>query len=130
MTATNEHDQTTDPLASCPVGPACEGCGDVAGPREVYGADTPVGVMCLTLCPACVDAAQVPRLSLPGAVRRALEHGEHTGPDSDGTAIDPECPPGVWGPCARCGRMFAERDDRPYCPACEDGPHDMGGELW
>lgn len=34
------------------------------------------------------------------------------------------------GPCARCGRVFDERDDRPYCPACEDGPHEKldGGE--
>lgn len=130
MTPASDHDQTTDPLGSCPVAAACEACADVAGPRDVYEADTPVGAVCLTLCPACVDAAQLPRLSLPGAVWRALEHGDHTGGDLDDTGIDPGGPPGAWGPCARCGQMFPERDDRPYCAACEDVPHDMGGELW
>lgn len=129
MTATSDYDQTTGPGLPCPVAPACEGCADVAGPRDVYEADTPAGVMCLTLCPACVGAAELPRLTFPEALRRTLEHCEHTGRDLDGNDIDLEALASGWGSCARCGQRFPERDDRPYCAACEDGPDDAHGEV-
>jgi len=36
----------------CPVGPECEGCGRLDELAVVTG-DTPVGVLCMTLCDAC-----------------------------------------------------------------------------
>jgi hypothetical protein len=61
----------------CPVAPACESCPAVTG-LAVWEADTPLGVICLTLCARCADGGQVPRLSCPAAALRALAHGQHT----------------------------------------------------
>ncbi|MDP9799024.1 hypothetical protein J2S43_007536 [Catenuloplanes nepalensis] len=60
----------------CPVADECDACGgDVE--LDVYEADTQVGVVCMTLCGACFDAGRTPRLSCPGAVKRALRHRGH-----------------------------------------------------
>jgi hypothetical protein len=64
--------------ALCPAAAVCESCGARDG-LEVEEADTPVGVICLTLCDDCADAARTPQLACPAAVRRALEHAAHTG---------------------------------------------------
>lgn len=69
---------------ACPVRPACEACaqpGDVA----VYEADTPVGVLCLTLCGSYAAAGRVPLLSCPGAVARVMAHDDHNPAASRGT---------------------------------------------
>ena len=52
-----------------------------ARPRELWvlEADTPVGVICLTLCGPCADAERTPRLSCPAAVGRAMAHEQHAG---------------------------------------------------
>ena len=61
----------------CPAAAACESC---AAPDElaVHEADTPVGVVCLTLCDDCAEAGRAPRLGFPAATRRALSHAQHT----------------------------------------------------
>ena len=64
---------------SCPPAPACESCGATAG-LEACEADTPVGVICVTVCGPCADQGQAPLLSCPEAVRRAMAHEHHTAP--------------------------------------------------
>jgi hypothetical protein len=61
----------------CPAVAVCESCAAVAG-LSVQEADTPVGVICLTLCADCTGAERTPRLSAPDAVRRAMVHEQHT----------------------------------------------------
>jgi hypothetical protein len=61
----------------CPVASVCEACGATSG-LGVWEADTPLGVICLTLCARCADSGQVPRLSCPAAARKALAHDQHT----------------------------------------------------
>jgi hypothetical protein len=62
--------------AGCPVAAACQSCGARRG-LAALEADTPVGVICLTLCDPCADAGRVPSLSCPAAARLALEHAAH-----------------------------------------------------
>jgi hypothetical protein len=62
----------------CPAAPACESCAGTSG-LGVWEADTPLGVICLTLCARCADSARVPRMSCPAAARKALIHDQHTG---------------------------------------------------
>ena len=61
----------------CPAAAACESCAAPDG-LSVQEADTPVGVICLTLCDDCIEAERTPRLSAPDAVRRAMVHEQHT----------------------------------------------------
>jgi hypothetical protein len=67
----------------CPVLGSCESCGtpdDLAAVEAI----TPVGMLCFTLCGACVDAHNVPRLSSwTQAISRVLDHCEHTGRSVD-----------------------------------------------
>jgi hypothetical protein len=60
----------------CPAAAACESC-PAREDLSVWEADTPVGVICLTLCDECADAGRTPSLSCPAAVRRALAHATH-----------------------------------------------------
>ena len=66
-------------VAGCPAAGECESCGAADAQLWVLEGDTPVGVICLTLCGPCADAGRTPRLSCPAAVRRAMAHEEHTG---------------------------------------------------
>ena len=61
----------------CPAAAACESCAAPDG-LSVQEADTPVGVICLTLCDDCAEAGRTPRLSAADAVRRAMAHEQHT----------------------------------------------------
>ena len=61
----------------CPAAAACESCAAPDG-LAVEEADTPVGVICLTLCDDCTGAGRTPRLSAADAVRRAMAHEQHT----------------------------------------------------
>ena len=61
----------------CPAPAACECCAAPDG-LSVQEADTPVGVICLTLCDDCAEAGRTPRLGVPAAVRRAMAHEQHT----------------------------------------------------
>jgi hypothetical protein len=63
----------------CPVAQACESCRAATDDLAAEEADTPVGVICLTLCASCATTAVGPRLSCPEAVHRLLAHCAHTG---------------------------------------------------
>jgi hypothetical protein len=67
-----------DDTRRCPVGPECEGCGRLDGLAVVTG-DTPVGVLCMTVCDACELIAVVPVLSPAEEAARVREHGKHVG---------------------------------------------------
>jgi hypothetical protein len=67
-----------DDTRRCPVGPECEGCGRLHGLAVVTG-DTPVGVLCMTVCDACELIAVVPVLSPAEEAARIREHGQHVG---------------------------------------------------
>ena len=49
-------------------------------------AETPVGVLCLTLCPACVRHHVLPEFSWSGAAGAVGVHCEHLGIDLDQAA--------------------------------------------
>ena len=61
----------------CPVLDSCESCGTPDDLAAVE-ADTPVGVLCLTLCGRCEDDHRTPRFAAVQAVHRVLDHCEHT----------------------------------------------------
>jgi hypothetical protein len=48
-----------DDTSRCPVGPECEGCGRLEELAVLTG-DTPVGVLCMTLCDSCEIAGVLP----------------------------------------------------------------------
>jgi hypothetical protein len=79
-------DTAKTPVLRCPVAGKCESCGAVQG-LQVLEADTPVGVICLTLCDPCADAGRTPRLGLGAATGRAMAHeGRHTRAQAGGTS--------------------------------------------
>jgi hypothetical protein len=61
---------------TCRADVACQSCGARAG-LNILEADTPVGIICLTLCDECADEDRAPRLSCPEAARLALIHAGH-----------------------------------------------------
>ena len=62
---------------TCPAAAACESCAAL-GELALQEADTPVGVICLTLCDQCAEAERTPRLGFPAAIRRVMAHEQHT----------------------------------------------------
>ena len=72
-----------DDTRHCPIGPECEGCGRL-DELAVTTADTPVGVICMTLCDACEVTGVLPVLSPAEEAARVREHGEHVGSTSTG----------------------------------------------
>ena len=71
-----------DDTRHCPVAPECESCGRLDELAVVTG-DTPVGVICMTVCDACELMAVVPVLSPPEEATRVLAHGQHVGVEVD-----------------------------------------------
>jgi hypothetical protein len=71
------YDVAVPRACACPAAAACESCAARDG-LSVQEADTPVGVICLTLCDECAEAGRTPRLDCPAATRRALAHAGHT----------------------------------------------------
>jgi hypothetical protein len=71
-----------DDTRRCPVGSECEGCGRL-DELAVLSGDTPVGVLCMTLCDTCEIAGVLPILSPAEETARVLEHSEHVGVDAD-----------------------------------------------
>ena len=67
-----------DDTRRCPVGPECESCGRL-DELAVSTADTPVGVLCMTICDACELIAVAPVLSPAEEAIRVREHGAHVG---------------------------------------------------
>jgi hypothetical protein len=75
----------------CPRGGRCAACGGTAGGGTAGGlavatADTPVGVLCLTLCAGCADHARVPTLSWVRAADQVALHCGHLGSTVDDMA--------------------------------------------
>jgi hypothetical protein len=77
-----------DDTRRCPVGSECESCGRL-DELAVSTADTPVGVLCMTVCDACEVAGVLPVLSPAEEATRVREHGEHLGIDVDQLADEP-----------------------------------------
>jgi hypothetical protein len=69
-----------DDTRHCPAAPECEGCGRL-DELAVLTADTPDGVLCMTLCEACEVTGVLPILSPAEETARVLEHGQHVGVD-------------------------------------------------
>jgi hypothetical protein len=67
-----------DDTSRCPVGPECEGCGHLDELAVLTG-DTPVGVLCMTLCDSCEIAGVLPIFSPVEEATRVREHGAHMG---------------------------------------------------
>lgn len=78
MSAVDVHD-----VAGCPLGVRCESCGREGAGLAVGTADTPLGVLCLTLCSRCAGSDVAPPVSVGTAVRLVLQHCAHLGIDSD-----------------------------------------------
>lgn len=112
-----------DDTHGCPVEDGCESCGAVDD-LAVGTADTPVGVLCLTLCGSCAEAGDLPSFSSwSAAIRRVGEHAGHLGTDVDELALAtvgavrsvscPRCTSvsvadlGGWSECRECGHGFA-----------------------
>ena len=72
-----------DDVSRCPRGHRCESCGTEHDDLEVRTADTPLGVLCVTLCPRCAAASSPPPVAIGTAVRLVAQHCEHLGIDVD-----------------------------------------------
>jgi hypothetical protein len=71
------------PTVGCPLGRRCEACG--SGQRlAVATYQTPVGVLCATVCRACVAVGAAPPIRSWGqACERVAAHCQHLGIDLD-----------------------------------------------
>jgi len=67
-----------DDTSRCPVGPECKSSGRT-DELAVSTADTPAGVICMTVCDACELIATHPVLSPAEEATRVREHGAHVG---------------------------------------------------
>jgi hypothetical protein len=65
-----------DDLTHCPQADRCAGCGG-PGDLAVATAETVLGVLCLTVCAHCAEAARLPRLSCGQAADRVAVHCGH-----------------------------------------------------
>lgn len=66
-----------DDTSRCPLGHRCESCGAERDDLAVATANTPLGVLCLTLCPRCAAATMAPPVSVGTANRLVLAHCHH-----------------------------------------------------
>lgn len=66
-------------VSCCPRGHRCESCGAVDEHLEVATADTPLGILCLTVCARCASARMAPPVSVSTANRLVLQHCQHLG---------------------------------------------------
>jgi hypothetical protein len=72
--STDVHD-TSD----CPLGHRCESCGAERTDLALTTASTPLGVLCVTLCPTCLASGIAPPIAIGTAVRLVGAHCEHLG---------------------------------------------------
>lgn len=72
-----------DDITRCPLGHRCESCGAERDDLAVDTATTPLGVLCLTLCPRCAAATAAPPVAVGTANRLVLAHCDHLGIDPD-----------------------------------------------
>lgn len=77
-----------DDTSRCPCGHRCEACGTEHGDLTVTTAHTPLGVMCVTLCPDCLASGIAPPVAITTAVRLVGQHCEHLGIDVDQMAAE------------------------------------------
>jgi hypothetical protein len=79
-------DAGSDPLGPsrrCPRGGRCQACGAARG-LDVATYQTPVGVLCATVCRSCVAAGAAPPIRSWGqACERVDAHCQHLGIDLD-----------------------------------------------
>ena len=68
-----------DDTSRCPLGHRCESCGAEGDDLAVSTATTPLGVLCLTLCPPCAAFGEMPRVAVGTATRLVLHHCTHLG---------------------------------------------------
>ena len=68
-----------DDTSRCPLGHRCESCGAERDDLAVSAATTPLGVLCLTLCPPCAAFGEMPRVAVGTASRLVLHHCMHLG---------------------------------------------------
>jgi hypothetical protein len=66
-----------------PLGHRCESCGVERHDLAVSTATTPLGVLCLTLCPPCAEFGEMPRVAVGTAARLVAHHAGHLGIDVD-----------------------------------------------
>ena len=69
--------------SGCPLGHRCESCGAESSDLSVATASTPLGVLCLTLCPRCAGSTVAPPVSVGTAFRLVAQHCGHLGIDLD-----------------------------------------------
>jgi hypothetical protein len=71
------------PTVGCPLGRRCEACG--SGQRLAMATyQTPVGVLCATVCRACIATGTAPPIrSWVQACERVAAHCQHLGIDLD-----------------------------------------------
>ncbi len=72
-----------DDITNCPTGHRCESCGAAGNGVTVQTATTPLGVMCLSLCPRCSASSVAPPVAVGTAVRLVYQHAGHLGIDLD-----------------------------------------------
>jgi hypothetical protein len=72
-----------DDVMRCPLGVRCEACGAERDDLSVCTAWTPLGVLCLTMCPRCASASMAPPVAVGTAVRLVGQHCAHLGIDLD-----------------------------------------------
>lgn len=74
----------------CPKGHRCESCGAADKRVAVKTLTTPLGVLCLTLCPRCAGSQVPPPITVGTVVRLVAQHCEHLGIDCNemGAAMD------------------------------------------
>jgi hypothetical protein len=68
-----------DDTSRCPLGHRCESCGAERDDLTVSAATTPLGVLCLTLCPQCDAFDEMPRVAVGTAARLVMQHCMHLG---------------------------------------------------
>lgn len=72
-----------DDTTNCPLGHRCESCGAAGNGVTVQTATTPLGVLCLTMCPRCSRSTVAPPLAVGTVVRLVMQHCEQLGIDAD-----------------------------------------------
>src|SRR5689334_7539277 len=72
--STDVHD-----VSPCPLGHRCESCGVESSDLAVTTASTPLGVLCVSLCPTCLASGIAPPIAIGTAVRLVAAHCEHLG---------------------------------------------------
>lgn len=66
-------------VSRCPCGFRCEACGDAHQAVAVHPRPTALGVICLTMCPACAASPVDPPITVGTARRFHEQHRRHVG---------------------------------------------------